>query len=1604
MKWFLLSLLLILAALYIFIQTPFGQNWIARQVTKRLSNDLQTKISIKRVSFSLVNKMHLEGMLLEDRKGDTLIYAGDLKVRITDWFFFKKEAELKYIGLENALIKFQRTDSVWQQQFILDYFGSSSTGTAKKKAGIHFNLKMAELKNVTFIKKDAWLGENMMVKVGTLNLDADALSLSGNRFEINSLVIKDPVIGLSSYTKLKPADSLSANHAIKSVASWNKGKTFFKIGDLKIINGTFSTDNQTGHQPFAHFDGQHILFTDINAALKNSSFNEDTVFSQLTLTAKERSGLEIKKLDAEVKLTPQGMTFSKMELATNRSTLRNYFSMSYDDMSDLGNFITKVNMAAVFDDSFIDSDDIAFFAPTLKTWKKKISLKGKIRGTISNLVGKDMLVQAGKNTVLNGDIAMIGLPDINQTFIDFKANDFKTTYGDAVSIIPALKKINTPDLRKIQYINFKGSFTGFIHDFVTFGTIQTNLGIIKSDLNMKFPKGQDPVYSGTLSTNDFRLGEFLDDKSLGNVSLNVTVKGKGFNEKSRNTLIDGTIKYADYKNYRYENISLKGRLDKKLFEGIASIQDKNADLTLNGILDFNNKTPRFELLADVQNANFKNLKLTKDSITFKGKLNFNFSSITLDNFLGTARVSDAEITKNGTRLPFDSLILSSSISDSTKILTAVSNEFNAKAEGDFSLKDLPDAFTYFLNKYYPAYINPPKKYPRNQDISFDITTYYVDEYLQLIDSSIAGLNNSHFEGRMRLSENILELKADVPQFKFKQYNFDNIQLSAKGNADSLVLIGKTNNIRINDSLNIPTTVFNITARNDSSSVSVMTGANQAIEKADLNALIITYNDGIKVEVAPSTFTINGKLWAIDESGELTFRKNHRADGLLLLSEGDQKILLKTQNGTGDWSNLKVELTKVNLGDFAPFFLPKNRLEGLLSGTILVEDPTNNLRITSDDIQTQFLRFDNDSIGELKATLAYDNVSKELKFKGNTLNQENYLGFDGHIFLGDPLKAKNNIITLKAKSYPIKILERFLGTLFSDMQGYMTGDIDLEGDFKQIAVTGKGRLKEAGLKVNFTQCFYKIQDTEINLTPEEINLDGIILTDTVTKNPIYLTGGIEHNAFKNMFFNLDISTKKPNSVNADDNRPVQLLNTTYRNNKDFYGNAKGTGSLSLTGSQNDMYMDINVVASALDSSYVTLPPSSGRESGLADFLVERKYGREMNDSDFKNNETKITYDVKLTANPMVSVKVQLDELTGDEIKGRGNGTLNISAGTTEPLRLRGRFDIDEGSYLFTFQSVFKKPFELKRGEPNFIAWDGDPYDARMNLTAYYTATNVSFAPLANSWSGLAQGVSRARGDVYVVAKLTDKLFNPKIEFGLDFPVNSVVRSDQALSFGLQELQKDLNEMNKQATYLVVFGVFAPVGNTRSSNFQEIATNSLSSIFFNVINEQVKKIVSDIFKTNKINFNFNSSVYNQNILDLNNNKSSFSLGSNVSASIGSSLFKNRVIFSLGGSVEGLLQSGAVQQDVRLLPDFTIEILINPSGSFRATLFYRQNIDYLTGTTGTGKMNRAGAGLTYRKEADKIWDLFFGKKKKQQPIPIIPPDPAEAIQEDSLRNTNN
>lgn len=121
---FVLFFLLLIMSLWGILHINFVQNWLVTKVSESLSKNLKTKVSVRHVDFSLFNKMLVQGVLVEDRKKDTLLYAGTVKVNITDWFFFKDKPVLQYVGLSDAVINMTRSDSVWNYQFLVDYFSS----------------------------------------------------------------------------------------------------------------------------------------------------------------------------------------------------------------------------------------------------------------------------------------------------------------------------------------------------------------------------------------------------------------------------------------------------------------------------------------------------------------------------------------------------------------------------------------------------------------------------------------------------------------------------------------------------------------------------------------------------------------------------------------------------------------------------------------------------------------------------------------------------------------------------------------------------------------------------------------------------------------------------------------------------------------------------------------------------------------------------------------------------------------------------------------------------------------------------------------------------------------------------------------------------------------------------------------------------------------------------------------------------------------------------------------------------------------------------------------------------------------------------------------
>ena len=89
----LLAILLLLVISLFLLRTEWAQNYLISEVTSRLSKQLKTRVTVERISIGFFDRLNLEGALIEDLQKDTLLYAGKLKMEITDWFFLQKQVD-----------------------------------------------------------------------------------------------------------------------------------------------------------------------------------------------------------------------------------------------------------------------------------------------------------------------------------------------------------------------------------------------------------------------------------------------------------------------------------------------------------------------------------------------------------------------------------------------------------------------------------------------------------------------------------------------------------------------------------------------------------------------------------------------------------------------------------------------------------------------------------------------------------------------------------------------------------------------------------------------------------------------------------------------------------------------------------------------------------------------------------------------------------------------------------------------------------------------------------------------------------------------------------------------------------------------------------------------------------------------------------------------------------------------------------------------------------------------------------------------------------------------------------------------------------------------
>ncbi len=180
----------IVLVLIVLVNLTPVQNYLAQKAVGYLQDKLHTKVALKHVRIDLLNAVSLEGLYIADRQNDTLLYAGEAKLKITDWFFLKKEPVISYIGLKDAYANLyrKRDSDTWNYQFIIDAFASKNPAPKKKEGGqLQMDLRRVDLQQIRFHMVDQWAGSDMIGELGTFKINARDIDFSKKLIDIRSI-------------------------------------------------------------------------------------------------------------------------------------------------------------------------------------------------------------------------------------------------------------------------------------------------------------------------------------------------------------------------------------------------------------------------------------------------------------------------------------------------------------------------------------------------------------------------------------------------------------------------------------------------------------------------------------------------------------------------------------------------------------------------------------------------------------------------------------------------------------------------------------------------------------------------------------------------------------------------------------------------------------------------------------------------------------------------------------------------------------------------------------------------------------------------------------------------------------------------------------------------------------------------------------------------------------------------------------------------------------------------------------------------------------------------------------------------------------------------
>lgn len=1555
----------LLAILAVLLNTAPVQAFLTQQASDYLSKKLNTIVAVRNLRIHFFNNASLEGLYIADQHRDTLLYAGDFQIRLTDWVFGGKEKTIHFVGLKDAKIYLHRfkNKNEWNYQFLENAFGSGASSSGNnKKLKLELALKKVKLENVHFYWKDEWVGTDYEAFVGSLLLFPNSIDLVNRKISLDLLKGDQLLFGIKEYTGGRPPRPHSGNRYPLDTTPFNPKGWRFSLAHLKLSNSRFYLDWPQESTPVGLFDEDHLNITGIHTDIKNIRIVGDTVFGHVSdLAAKERCGLTIRKMHADISVSPILSECKNLYLQTNNSTVTDYYAMHYSRFPDFIDYIDKVRMVGNLKNSEIGIQDIAYFAPELNRFAHlSVAVSGNGSGTVSRLSGKNISLNDGFTT-LQGNLLLDGLPNVEQTYIDFRDVVLHTSGAAALFYAPELKQQQAVHLEQLTSIDFSGNYTGFIRDFVAYGKIQTNLGNIEADLNMKLPKNEKAQYSGNLRAANFASGVLLNQQTVGNTSFAIKVNGVGFNPKTLSAKIEGNVSSLVFNQYNYQNISVNGAFDKQLFNGTLSINDSNASFDFDGKIDFSKERPLYHFDAVVNQLHFKPLHFTQDSVKLRAELQIDMEGNQLDNLTGNAFLTNVNLLRNGKRLNIDALKLSSNITNNGfHQIDLKTNNATAQLKGQFYPSDLLNSVRMYLSYYLPEYILPPDEFGRSHSFEFQINAGNISDLISLVQPNVQLKGAADISGIVDLEDQSMNLQGTVSQFAFGKIASEQIHFKGLGDLSGLQLHLDAQNVtagsdNILSEFKLSTHLFR-----DTANFQIETTSPGTIDKASLNGLAIARQDSLYMKLTPSQFNFNNEVWKIPSGNTITFADKYISIKNLLLQSGAQKIEINPKGSEQRGNNAFVKLKDINISPLNSFInLYGNKLNGLINGTIHAFALLDTSRFEF-DLKGTNVTLQQDSIGTIHLKGNYSIAQGKIRLIENSgiHNNNANLSLLGTIDLHkkDSVFVNGKVLLDQAN---LSWVAPFLEGYVHDIKGNATGVISFTGAVSQLKSKGLLSLDHISFSPDLTGVHYNIPKSIVRVSNSMFHIDSTVVYDE-SENTGLLSGNIAHQGFKDFYFNLKMTSNK-----------IKVINQSQFQSNYFYGNIDAKVNMTIRGSWEDLTM--HLIANPLPGSKLFLTVDYSSDLGAYKYISFRQKNKQNNSLEL-NYGNKFNFILDAVVNPDLETTLILDPQTGDQIWAKGNGNIILEIPSEGQMKMNGNYIISEGTYNFSFQQLqvlnYKRQFVVDAGSS--IKWNGGITDADLDVTAHTTVKARLYDLISNEIDRLNLSKpetydAQLRQNVDVLMYMKGSLNKPELSFKMQLAEG---RSIGTYAYQkLQRINTDEKQTLIQVSSLLLLGQFVPPEGINSSAISSGTINNMSELVSSVASSQITNLANKLLGMQDLSVgvqykNYSMSEANplSSVSYFNRNEAQVNLRKNF--------LKDRLMVEVGGVYDWGQAGSGGNYTANLAGDFRIQYLLTQDGRVRFSIFRTSDYDPLYSLKAIG---RQGVNLSYRKSFNNFHDFF-------------------------------